>query len=368
VPIDCVSNHRAYIYDRGGVTRLAEITQISELQWNRVRDDMSEATINVNGQACQSQGDTLGQIEPGRHELVLYRGEDRVWEGPVNRLTYTRDSLQVHACDVSYYLSRTVMHNSYDNSYPNVAYVIDRAALVIQTELARKEALDPPVNVLPFLTLHQKSTDAKTSASTVEFQYTVFEHLDNLAARSGLDYTVIGRAIHLWDTHERLGLTPVVTENDFLGDVTVSVYGSELATRAIVTDGQGAAGTAGGIDPFYGEWETLATAYDEEKDESVPTQSELDSQAQRNLTGRMPTPMQVRIPDGSSVNPTGVLSVGLLVPGVYMPLRADMTIRQIQQTQKLNKVTFTETAAGEDIQIVLYPASNPDVEDPEGGL
>lgn len=359
--IDCVTQHRAYIYDRGGVTRLAEIVQLASVEWTRVRDDISEATVNVNGQACQAQADTLGGIEPGRHELVLYRGDERVWEGPINRLTYTRDSVEIHALDVLYYASRTVMHLGYDNSYPNVDYVIDRAALILTTELGRKEALTPPINVLPHLTLHQLATDAKTSAETVPYQYTVFEHIDALAAKSGLDYTVIGRAIHLWDTHESLGLTAVLTENDFLGDITVSVYGSELATRAIVTDGQGVAGIAGGIDPFYGEWETLATAYDENEDAGAPpTQAELKSQAARNIVGRIPAPLQVRIPDGSSLNPTGVLTLGDLVPGVYMPLRADMTVRVIQQTQKLNKVSVTETPAGEEITVVLYPAASDD--------
>lgn len=359
--IDCVTQHRAYVCDRGGTTRLAEIELISSVAWTRVRDDMSEATITVNGQACQQQADTLAGIEPGRHELVLYRGQDRVWEGPINRLTYTRDAVEIHAFDVLYYASRTVMHLGYDNSYPNVGFVIDRAELILTTELSRKEALSPPINVLPHLTTHQLPTDAKTSASTVPYQYTVYEHIDQLAAKSGLDYTVVGRAIHLWDTHESLGLTAVVTENDFMGDVTVSVYGSELATRAIVTDGQGVAGIAGGVDPFYGEWETLATAYDEKEDAGAPpTQAELASQAARNLVGRIPTPLQVRIPDGSSINPTGVLTMADLIPGVYMPLRADTTVRVIQQTQKLNRVAVTEDPGGEQITVVLYPAASDD--------
>jgi hypothetical protein len=350
-----------FVYDRGGKTRLAEITKLTLVRWNRVRDDISEATIQVNGLACQEQAPSLENIQPGRHEIVIFRGQDRVWEGPVTRTEFTSDSVEIHAQDVLYYTNRTVMHAGYSNANPNIDFVTNRIYNILVAELARKEALTPALNVVPFIVNHHTPNDAKTSAVTVPYQYSVWEHLDSLAARNGIDYCTVGRAIHIWDTHERLGQTATVSDADFLGDITVSTYGSELATRAIVTDGQGNAGIAGGIDPYYGEWETLATAFDEETDDGPPPgQAALESQAKRNLSGRKPTPLMVRIPDNSSLNPLGVLRLIDLVPGVYIPLRSDSTIKTIKQMQKLDSVTVEETAEGENIMVTMYPAAGDD--------
>jgi hypothetical protein len=358
--IGCVSGHRAFIHDRGGVRRLFEVTDLTRVKWSRVRDDISEAEIDLDGDECQAQASYLEQIEPGRHELVIFRGLERVWEGPITRIAYTGYSVSIFAKDVLHYAFRTAMHAGYSSAYPNVEYGTNRIERIFRGELNRKEALTPPVNVLPFLANHHKITDAKTTRTTKPYDKTVFEEMDDMAAKAGVDYTVVGRAIHLWDTHESaMGQTATVTENDFLGDITVSVYGMELATATIVTDGEGTYGKAGGIDPYYGEWEMLVTSETEEG-EDTPTQAVLQEQAQRNLSGRNPTPLQVRVPDNSSLNPNGVLSMSDLVPGVWIPLRATTPIRSIQQMQKLNSMSVTESAEGEDINITMYPAAGAD--------
>jgi hypothetical protein len=266
-----------------------------------------------------------------------------------------------------HYAERTWMVNGYDNSYPNIGYVTTRAATILTTELNRRNALDvgvgmPDMNVTAFIVDHHTATDVKTSSVTVPYQYTVFDHVDTLASNNGIDYTVVGRAIHLWDTSEpALGYTPTATENDFLGDMYVSVYGMDLATRAAVTDGQGNVGTAGTVDSYYGSIETLANPYDE-NNTAAPSVSDLISQAERNLTGRNPTPLQVRVPDGSSVNMEGIFTIDMLVPGVYVPLVANINSVPISQMQKLASMQVQETSDGETVQVTLAPASKPDPE------
>jgi hypothetical protein len=364
VAIDCVTKHTAMIYDRGGRNKIAELTDVSQVIWNRVRDDISDASVMLSGASCYAQNELLSSLRSGRHELVLYRGEDRVWEGPITRLAGQRDSFGIYAKDVMHYVSRTVMQSAYSSAYPAVTYAISRINTILTAEITRKQNAEllvnpdiPDYNILPHVVLHQTATDAKTAAITKAYQYTVWEHIDSLASMGGIDYTVIGRAIHFWDTHQRLGLTPVVTQNDFLGDITVTEYGMELATKAIVTDGQGNSGTAGGADAYYGLVERLATAYDESEGATPPTSAEMASQAQRNLSGRNPAPIQLRVPDNSSLNPLGVLTVHALVPGVWMPLRAEVIGFQLEQMQRLNTVRFTETGRGESITMTLYPAA-----------
>lgn len=361
--IDCVSEHTIQIFDKGGVNPQWQLDKVARVEWGRIRDDISAARIVLNAKQCAAQADILEQIRSERHEMVVFRGEKRVWEGPITRRHGTANEFEINALDVMHYGARTTMHAGYDNSYPNVAFVIDRAKTILLNELARKEALTPPINVLPFLVAHQKPTDAKTSSKTMPYQYQAWEHIDELAARGGLDYTVIGRAIHLWDVHENaMGQTQTLTQADFLGELSVTEYGMEAATLSHVTDGQGNVGSYGGNDPYYGEIEILATAYDEEVDEDLPTQSELESQASRNYTGRNPAPIVVRVPDNSSINPNGLLTIDDLVPGVWMPIRAEaLGFGVVTQMQKLNAMKVVEEPGKETITVSLTPANSQEI-------
>lgn len=361
---ECITGHRAFIHERGGIQRIDEMLNLGTCSWSRVRDDISEASVSISAQFCDAQASLLNFIEPGRHELVIFRGDERVWEGPITRAAFSRQGAQLFARDVAHYLHFTAMQNGYDNSGANVDFVTNRAATIITAELTRKNVAElaaglPSINVLPFLVNHHDPQDARTTAKTVPMQYTVFEHIDNLAADYGMDYTTVGRAIHLWDTHRALGRTPIVTEADFLGDLVVTSYGMELGTRAISTDGQGVYGDAGGVDPYYGLVERLTTAYDEETDDGPPpTQAELQSQAVRSLVNRNPTPVTLRLPEGSGINPGGTLAIEDLIPGVLVPLRATVLVRNFSQTQKIDRVSIREDASGESVTLNLVPAPN----------
>jgi hypothetical protein len=293
-----------------------------------------------------------------------------VWEGPITLVTFNREEVEINAKDIMHYATRLIMASEYDNSYPNIDYVVNRAKTILETEFARKDSVEtglglPSVNVIPYVADHQHATDAKTSAKTLPYQYTVFEHIDSMAADKGMDYTVVGRALHLWDTSQpAMGYTRTATEVDFLGELYVSVYGAELGTVAAVTDGQGTYGTSGTADAYYGLVERLATAYDENA-ETAPTTAELESQASRNLYGRLPTPLQVRVPDNSSISLDGVFRLEQLVPGVYIPLLCKIGIVKVSQMQKLNTMSVAEDGSGEIISVTLFPASAPDEEEEE---
>jgi hypothetical protein len=364
------TTHSVMIYDRGGFTRMFQLEDVIKVQWQRVRDDISlaDVTISSPGPECLRQ---LERIEPGRHEMVIFRGTDRVWEGPITLLSEQQGltpTVSIQARDVMHYAYRLIMRRRYSNAYPNITTTVERAENILRTELSRRENENPPINVVPYLTVVRSADMARTSRVTQPYQATAYEDIDSLAAYSGLDYTVVGRRIILFDRHNALGRTPTVTQNDFLGDVRITVYGMELATFAAVTGGDGMYGVASNPDPYYGQWEILDSAYDEEADSAAPTQAELDSQAQRNLSGRVPTPLQVRVPENAQINPNGVLNIDNLIPGVQVPLRAKLAIRRIQQYQKLSKVQVNDDANGERIQVTLVPSTgNPAIDDTEGG-
>ncbi len=353
-------NHTCYVYDRGGSRRLFQITPLTSVQWERLRDDISTATVNIANPGAECQL-AVSNTHPHRHELVVFRGSERVWEGPITRIAWHQDHIEIEAKDVFHYAYRTIMHAAYKNAYPNIVTTIQRAINVLGGELVRKEALDPPINVLPYITAYVTAGDSETSKSTVPYESTVYDDIDAMAWRSGLDYTVIGRRILLFDTHTVWYTTPQVTEKDFLSEIIVTQYGMEHATYAAVTSSSGVFAASGGIDPYYGEWEILDSAYNEDGT-TDPTEAALLSQAIRNLDGRNPVPLHVRVPDGSQLNPNGTLKMEHLIPGVRIPLRATLLTLKVAQMQKLDKVVVSESGdEGEKIAITLFPASLNDV-------
>lgn len=373
--LSCVT-HTAELFDRGGRKKIGSLGPLSRVKWERRRDDISVAQIWI-ATVDKSCAEVLLLAETNRTELVIFRGNKRVWEGPVNRIAYQGSSVEIEAKDMMYYVQRTIMRNEYDSRYPNVELVLDRVKRIMTAELARKEALDPSTNLLNhvrYIYATAPATDSRTASHTMPYEMTVFQHIDNYAWRGGLDYTVVGRSIMFFDVHTRIGQTPMVTGDDFIGDPVITQYGAELTTYVAMTDGKGNWGEAGGIDPYYGEWEVLHQAYDENASQTDPTApppnppsvAEMTSQALRSqIQGRRPA-LVVRVPDNTRLNPNGVLTIEDLVPGVWIPLSANLPGRTVSQMQKLDNMTVEETAeGGEEIKVVLSPAYPENYLEPE---
>lgn len=357
------------LFDRGGVRQLGVIDRTTLVRYHRQRDEMSEATVRVSiHAACVGM---LAVAEPMRTEIVIYRDGDRVWEGPITRMEYGIDYIEISAKDVMLYPYRTALHAGYSSAYPNIETVTARAARILRTELARKEALDPPINVLPYLTVHETEDTAKTSRVTLPYQKMVYEEIDDMAAKAGLDYVTVGRAIHLFDTHTPIGQGCQLSQTDFLGPVVLSAYGLDLTTRAIVTDGLGHWGSVGGIDPYYGEVEVIDTVYDEAAavaGTSIPTTAQMVSQARRNIDGRYPVPIEVRVPDNSQINPKSQVNFDQLVPGTRFPLYVQVGGRTARQAQKLDSVTVEQTGgSSETVGATFSPFPGESIFGDDGG-
>lgn len=375
------SQHHAVVYDRGGTRRMGELTKLSKITWSRDRDGVSEANLTIEGsQACSQQRRLLQKISEKRHELVIFRGDDRVWEGPLFRIGDQGNKITAFAKDVSSYLFGTMLSRAWDNRYKSgygVEPVTTRLGRIIDYELRNSrtgralggglvpfpawESLDPPINVADHVVVHHFDHEARTSAYTLPFQTTVGLHLASMARTSGIDFTAVGRAIHLWDTSRTIGQIRTLTEADFFGNVIVTGYGSDHTQAAYSVGQEGTYGEA--INPenldFYGPWSAAYTAYNEEGTEA-PDAGALNSQAARNVSGRSPVPVEVRVPDNSSIRLSETLSIMDLVPGVKIPLLATLNTRARNQVQKLDHLNVVETGEGEDVMVTLSPANGSD--------
>lgn len=365
--------HRAFIYRRGGTTRVGEISNLTKITWSRLRDDISSAEIDVAdwGVDC---GALLAKLQCWAYELVIYRDNgysvDRVWEGPITKLTYKKDEVTISAKDVMGYAYRRIIKEKMsDAGKGNGRSVVDRATRVLQNSLAS----DDP-NILAYLTPLANTDDAIQYRSTPAYSRTAFEEVDDMAANAGLDYTVMGRSILLWGTKHRIGTLPEFRDENFGAAPIVSEYGMSMANVYVVSDGNGLAGVAdrlddSGNDPIYGRVEMLSSTWASDSDSETGTYTaegaatiiaSFTESAERSIDDRYPVPVVVRVPDNTSLNPNTVLSIQHLVPGVVIPLRSSGTLRTVRSNQKLDSVTVTEQGGVETIEVVMSPFNRDD--------
>lgn len=372
---NCIERHRLSIYDRGGSRRVHNLVDVASVEWERSRDTKSSATFSLTGRSCVEQADIIRDIASGagRYELVIHRGDDRVWEGPIRRVGTLRDRAVILATDVKEYMDRTSLSKAWPNADGGgPALMGDRLEEIISYELTepyametnsgavivpRWEGLLQPINVLPFLTVYPGTV--LTRSETVDFEMMLGEHIDNLVD-GGMDFTVVGRRMIIWDSALSIGQTRRLTDADFYGDIEVIRYASEhwaishLSASRDDDSGVRGVGHAGAEDDYYGVWENVVSMQSEESSDD-PTQLELNSQAQRDILHRSPVPLEVHIPDGVGIRLSHDLTIQHLVPGVIMPVVTDQNIQRVTQPQRLDHVKVTETASGETVQVSLSP-------------
>jgi hypothetical protein len=369
--------NRAYIFQRGGLVMLGELTPTGMVRWGRKRDDISGATVTTHSWDSE-QRKFLASLRTWQMELVIFRDGVRVFEGPITRISSTSDSMEIEAKCVLAYVYRRAMRQGYNDSFRIMngqqlgqRTVVERSAQIIMNCLA----YDDP-NVLQYLTPLHGVDDARTSRIVKDYASTAWGEIDDLAATAGLDYVTAGRRILLWDTHNPVGRLPEMRDGDFSDSPVVTEYGMSAANHFAVTDNDGTYGTASRTGPdgdpgpegwieqvasAYSESEALGTDRELTREDTLRLQETFAAQADRNIEGRWPPPLVVRVPDNSTLNPALNIGINQLIPGVWVPLRCVNTVREVSQWQKLDSMEVNQTPAGEKISVVMSPA-------PRGGL
>jgi hypothetical protein len=370
-------SYRVFVYQQGGQIRLGELEPLDHMTFTRVRDDISSCNAFTSGYSTDC-GAFYSTLRCWMHELVVFRDGVRVWEGPITRIGFTATSVEIEAKDVMAYAYRRILRQGYNDAYrlvqlgtggkPNeylgLLSAVKRASMLITQGLA---PYDP--NVLPYLTTIEYPDDALESRVVADWSRSVWEEVDDLAATAGIDYTTVGRRIIIWDTHRAIGRLPEMRDGDFSDSPIVTEYGMQLATFLGVTNGSGVVGTtevAAKTKP-YGPIEMLASSYSDSAAASGEVQTPealakmvaaLTDQAKRNISGRWPAPLIVRIPDNTTLSPEANVGFQQLIPGVWLPLRSVNTPRQVVQWQKLDSVGVEYDEKGEKVHVVLSPAPN----------
>lgn len=87
------SQYQLYIAQRGGKTLVCQLKGASEIRFNRTLNTHSEANVTV---AMDTKcTDALSGVNPWQHELLIFRGEQLVWCGPLVQIKYSPSTSKV---------------------------------------------------------------------------------------------------------------------------------------------------------------------------------------------------------------------------------------------------------------------------------
>lgn len=352
-----VGRNTAAIYDRRGEHLLLPIAHATEVQWGRTRNATSTASVTVTTAMDPGCVTALGSVHTWGHELVIFRDEQRVWEGPINRISYTRAGVTIAAVDETGWLARRRIRLARGPVLDTSAFPVPQP---VTTEgdliLTRAFAPDDP-NVLA-----HRATFTHASAVEVvrDVQANSGTYADDLNALTdqGLNYTAVGRAILLWPDVRLLGRTDtIVPERDMVTEVEVTEDGDDLATQATAYNREGLArtvsadGVTAGVSTFYGLHDRLVDAGD------ITTGAALTEVATAAIDLAHPAPLLVTVPSGAKLTCEAPVAIEHLVPGVLVPIESAVTARKVTATLVLDAVSVTQGPGGEDVTITLSPAT-----------
>lgn len=361
--LGCATGYVAQIwyYDRS-ISKMryyTDITGITEVRWERVLDDFSEASVTFQpqkGDDCcgklkpilANDGTTVLQpgLWPWAHELHLFRDGELVWQGWIFSVDETiepdetTDHIQITARDALGWLDRRVIHN-------DIFMNDDFHDLSDVAETIIRDAFEPDD---PDILAHLQVTPSGRKG-----KYTV-RHWESRAgdelrtvAQGGLDFCAIGRIIRV-GTPSRDPDVPTITlrTKDFQSGIEIRIVGANAATGAVAVGETIDPDTGdpvdpdtpppkvyyGGLDPFFGLIENFTT-------NSIKDPSFLLWIATQKVKEGNPPPLTLSIPADANLSYDAPVSIHDLIPSRYFTVSIAGTCRSLAQYMRLSHLTVS---------------------------
>lgn len=311
----------------------------SSLQWGRVLDDSSSAQIKVNLASGNVECCALASsLRTWGHQIRISRDGVLVWEGPIVNLEYGREELVITARDVTAWLSRRVVRTILD--YRTATDLTTIALGLIEHGFQR----DDP-NVLAYVQATLSNVKGERYYGLDEPKY-VLDELNELA-RTGIDYTCIGRRIAVFPELSNDSL-PVLRQDDFLDELRVTEDGLGAATYAQVR-GSGVVGHFGGESSFYGLLEFAA------QEDNILDEATANLRAEAIVEAGNPAPLYVTTPGQSRLACTAPVEINQLVPGIRVPVTIALgeLCRSVSTTMRLISLDVQVEAGEENVSVEL---------------
>lgn len=342
----------ASIYTRDGRSELLTIGGVSEVEYGRVPNAYSEARLTVLSRLDRDCWSSLGDVHTWAHTLVLHRGDERVWEGPITDVSLSQSAVNLQAFDVSAWLTRRRVYRKRITGKGVEVGVLGEARIILN----RAFGADDP-NVLDHVVTVADPEEPTTAREVKPNEGYYYDDLGTLVG-AGLQWTTVGRSIVLGTENVLLGRTAtLVPERDTTAEVTLSESGADLAT-AVTAANEGVVGSAQaaglpgeGVSDFYGLHDMLTENLDRKRVEG------LRKVARTAVRRRYPAPQVVTFPEGSALDPDTPIPFAHLVPGTAVPLESNATPRPVSATFVLGEVKVKQTVEGEAVTVTLLPVA-----------
>ena len=330
------STHRAAIFDRCESVKVADLDDLLYVRWERVLDNHSEAVVEVGrrGACCRA----LENVRAGRHELIIWRGNEQVWSGPLMMPEFGYSVTTLRARDRWAWLDGHAIRQSMELSGDYTTIAVE----LLKHALTHPDGTGDETCILDYL--DARLTGVWTDVEYKAYQQSVGAELRNLA-KGPLNVTFVGQSLVMFGPYP-LSRTAMLQDIDFLDEITVVENAHALATRVIVV-GDGVIGACGGTDPYYGLWERII------QDNTITSQRGAEMLACAELMQH--SPLVVSVPNGAHLSPNAPVSISELIPGVEIPVWSQRTCREVNQNLVLARLVVEEDDGGEQVMVTLSP-------------
>lgn len=338
--LGCAQEYSVQIADRYGQQTYGVAFDASRVEWGRVLDDTSEARVTIPYQGPECCG-VLGETNPWCNDIVLYRDDVRVWEGPVSEITYAGAQTHIVAKDVTRWLWWRKIRELLDFSASGSGGS-DLTNIALALVLHGFELDDP--NIVQYL---QAAPSGVIGERRYEANSALVGDAFQELARTGIDYTAIGRRI-LIGPEVPLARLPGLTDEHFAGELEIHVDGTAAATAATVV-GKGSVAEAGGAQ-LCGLLEVL------QQEDDILDATSAQAEADSIVAAGWPPPAYVHVPPGSGLDPDAPVGINELICGIIIPVTSSDTCRTVATDLRLHRLAVTfDSAEGERVGVTLIP-------------
>src|ERR1051325_64660 len=369
------SQHQVFVQQKCRGPRLCQLSGVTELQYDRRLDDISQAvvTVSISGDVDEPCCECLGSSEPFCHALTIVReGDGVVWYGPIVDIDYGYNTVTIEANDNLVWLTKRVNEIDVTWGYPNTTIELTTMAkTLIEVAMADEDGgcvLDCVLDLgdgLPAGT--DRSVDfgirSPTNPNFIGFPAfggpTAYDDLLALT-NSGIDVTAINHCILL--SGEGLPSVPIgiLTDEMILGEVSIRKNGRLAANRVysryadddddtecsshVPSAPTPCPAVAEGDQECYGLLEMVTPDPGEVADlASAQVLAEIYMNASRLV------PRTIEFPSGTKLSPDCPWGLNDMIPGQRLDVALSKLCVPIYQAFKLQEVSVVDNAEGEEI-------------------
>jgi hypothetical protein len=372
------SQHVVYIQGKCNGARLCELSNVTQLTYDRRLDDISQAMVEIaiSGDSDDPCCACIGDVEPWCHVLTIVReGDGVVWTGPVQKVFYGYDSVKIEASDKLIWLTARINEIAIDQfaGPGSITPLTDIAETIAQVAMA--DDGDSPCFMECVLNLGDGlPVNADRSMIFPAFDGpTAYDDFTRVAD-AGIDFTVVNQCLILGPEALPAVAIGTLLDEHILGEISVIKDGSLLANRVYVryegdddcenvcapqhlpdpctppdyTECCPCPAVAEGEQECYGSVERLIS-----NSLGIQTLDMATTTAQTFLNASRIVPRRIEFPTGTRLSPDTPWGIQDMIPGQRIDVALSKLCFPVFQSFKLQQVSVEDSADGEQISIDL---------------